>query len=145
MTRPTGCTPEKLQTIREMAPSHPTREIAKRLGVGSETIARWARSATPPIKLFSRSEACKHKYAQPGARERLSLAMIKAGRSDLKPKRRKPLRERSCLHPPEVRREVVALRGKLSAEQIAAKLGLASKNVVIGLWDRVYEDGRAPR
>lgn len=44
-------------------------------------------------------------------------------------------------HSPERAKEIIGMYGKVSASQIAKKFNLASRNVVIGIWNRARANG----
>ena len=109
---------EKLAVIRALAPTRSLREIGAVLGVSCE----WVRvlAGCDGIKTRSKSDAA-----------RLAAARRKrdgATRKACKPRKRK--------HSDALRAKVKSLKGIKSASVIAAQFGLASRNVVIGIWNR---------
>lgn len=95
-----------------MAATHTLREIGRKLGVSRQTILNWGRANG--IKLASVSEAGKRRLLN--------------GRFTQPPHYRK--------HSLDLYAEISALKGVKSATKIAREYGFASKNVVIGIWNR---------
>jgi DNA polymerase III alpha subunit len=62
--------PEKIATLREMAPNANAREIARVLGVSSVCVANWA--AQKGIRLMTKTQAMKALHADPEFKAKLS-------------------------------------------------------------------------
>ena len=103
-----------LAAIRKMAATHTLREIGRELGVSRQTVLNWSR--LHGIRTASMSEA--------GKRRILKMPMSM------------PTGMQHRKHSAEFYAEISALKGVKPATQIAREYGLASKNVVIGIWNR---------
>lgn len=68
--------PELVARIREMAPDHTAKDIARAIGVSLPSVRLWA--ALEGIALMTPSEAQKKAWADPALRARMSEAQKKA-------------------------------------------------------------------
>lgn len=108
------CTPQILETIQRMHDGCSLATISEELGVSCRVLKRWMRE--------NGIESRTH----------LEAGMVRAKKMVPQIRSRPPI----YTHTDRVRSQVFALRGQLSASQIAAHLGLKSRNVVVGIWNR---------
>lgn len=111
-------TRRKLAVIRSMGKTHSLREIAAVLGVSFQAVQYFVK--TYGIETSSRSDAIKRAWSRPGHREKMLL--VPHGRQ----------RKYST----EFCAKVKSMKSHMTARAIAEELKLASRNVVIGIWNR---------
>ena len=121
--------PEKIQTIRDMAPGSSATEIAREIGVSLCTILKWGEEEG--VRFLTKAQASKKAWADPEVRARMSQAHKKAW-ADPEVLARMSQASKKAMADPEVRARIVTARAGAKGVEIP-------KWVPVDLWDEFAE------
>ena len=138
--------PEKIQTIRDMAPGSSATEIAREIGVSLCTILKWGEEEG--VRFLTKAQASKKAWADPEVRARMSQAHKKA-LADPEVRARMSQARKKAWADPEVRARMSQARKKAMADPevrariVTARAGAKGveipKWVPVDLWDEFAE------
>ena len=120
--------PEKIQTIRDMAPGSSATEIAREIGVSLCTILKWGEEEG--VRFLTKAQASKKAWADPEVRARMSQAHKKAW-ADPEVRARMSQASKKALADPEVRaRMSQAIKKALADPEVRARMSQAHKKAL---------------
>ena len=120
--------PEKIQTIRDMAPGSSATEIAREIGVSLCTILKWGEEEG--VRFLTKAQASKKAWADPEVRARMSQAHKKAW-ADPEVRARMSQASKKALADPEVRARMSQARKKAWADpEVRARMSQARKKAM---------------